>query len=95
VAERIKGQLRVQDKLARVGGDEFAVLVPLIRSRGDLTEIIGRLQAALREPLELEGSVLRSSASFGMAMYPDDGCTREQLLDIADAAMYSSKMAKR
>lgn len=95
VAERIKGQLRAQDKLARVGGDEFAVLVPLIRSRGDLTEIIGRLQAALREPLELEGSVLRSSASFGMAMYPDDGCTREQLLDIADAAMYSSKMAKR
>jgi diguanylate cyclase (GGDEF)-like protein len=95
VAARVKGQLRAQDKLARVGGDEFAVLVPLIRSRADLTDIIERLQAALREPLKLEGSVLRSSASFGIAVYPDDGTTREQLLDIADAAMYSSKMAKR
>lgn len=95
VAQRIKVQLRSQDKLARMGGDEFAVLVPLIRSRGDLAEIIGRLQAALGEPFELEGIVMRASASFGMAAYPEDGSTREQLLDIADAAMYSSKMAKR
>jgi len=94
VAVQIKSQLRSQDKLARVGGDEFAILVPLIRNRADLTDIVSRLQSALAEPLELDGCILRSSASFGIAVYPSDGVTREQLLDVADAAMYSSKMSQ-
>jgi diguanylate cyclase (GGDEF)-like protein len=95
VAQRVKAQLRSQDKLARLGGDEFAVLVPLVRGRADLEEIVARLQASLREPLEVEGSPLPCSASFGVAMYPQDGSTRDELLDIADAAMYSNKLAKR
>jgi diguanylate cyclase (GGDEF)-like protein len=95
VARRIKAQLRSQDKLARLGGDEFAVLVPLVRSRSDLEEIISRLKASLREPIDVEGRTLRSSASFGLAIYPQDGITRDELIDIADAAMYSSKSDKR
>jgi diguanylate cyclase (GGDEF)-like protein len=95
VAQRIKGQLRSQDKLARLGGDEFAVLVPLMRSRNDMQEIVMRLQASLTEPIVLEGSPLQCSASFGVAIYPEDGSTRDELLDIADAAMYSNKIAKK
>ena len=95
VAQRIKAQLRSQDKLARLGGDEFAVLVPLMRSRNDLEEIVVRLEASLDEPIVLEGSPLQCSASFGLAIYPEDGSTRDELLDIADAAMYSVKVGKR
>lgn len=95
VTLRIKGQLRSQDKLARVGGDEFAVLVPRVRGRVDLEEIVIRLQASLCKPIILEGSPLQCSASFGVAMYPQDGNTRDQLLDVADAAMYSAKIMKK
>lgn len=95
VADRVKSQLRMQDKLARLGGDEFAVLVPLIRNDTDLEEIITRLRSSLNEPIVLEGNSLRSSASFGLAIYPEDGTTRDELLDIADAAMYSSKIGTR
>jgi len=95
VARRIKTQLRTQDKLARLGGDEFAVLVPLVRNRSDLQEIIARLQACLQERVVVEGKPLRASASFGLAIYPQDGTTRDELIDVADAAMYSSKLDKR
>ncbi len=95
VARRIKAQLRSQDKLARLGGDEFAILVPLVRNRSDLAEIIARLQASLLEPIVIEGNALHSSASFGLAVYPQDGASREELIDIADAAMYSAKLQKR
>ena len=95
VALRIKSQLRSQDKLARLGGDEFAVLVPLVPNRSDLQEIIVRLQASLREPIVIEGNALPSSASFGLAVYPQDGTTRDELIDIADAAMYAAKFDKR
>ena len=95
VALRIKSQLRSQDKLARLGGDEFAVLVPLVRNHSDLQEIIVRLQASLSDPIVIEGKTLPSSASFGLAVYPQDGTTRDELIDIADAAMYASKFDKR
>lgn len=95
IVERVKSQLRGQDKLARIGGDEFAVVVPLVRHRADLEEIVFRLQSSLHEPIVIEKNVLRSSASFGLAMYPQDGTTRETLLDVADQAMYSAKMNKR
>jgi diguanylate cyclase (GGDEF)-like protein len=95
VARRIKSQLRAQDKLARLGGDEFAVLVPPVRNLSDLLEIQLRLRACMDEPIVVEGTVLRSSASFGLAIYPQDGTTRDELIDRADAAMYCSKLAKR
>jgi diguanylate cyclase (GGDEF)-like protein len=94
LAARIKSQLRSQDKLARLGGDEFAVLVPLLRGREDLNDIIVRLEASLGDSIEVEGRALRCSASFGTAIYPQDATRREQLLEIADAAMYAAKLGK-
>lgn len=94
-AERIRGQLRGQDKLARIGGDEFAVLVPLVHGHHDLEEIMARLEASLRQPLVIEGQPFHASASFGVALYPDDGKTRDALLDVADKKMYSAKSGKR
>ena len=92
---RLKRQLRPHDKLARLGGDEFAALVPAVRSRAEVEEIAQRLEHSFDEPFVLEGLTLTGSASVGIALYPQDGATRDDLLNAADAAMYIVKNAKR
>jgi diguanylate cyclase (GGDEF)-like protein len=94
VALRLKRQLRPHDKLARLGGDEFAALVPLVRSRAEVEEIAQRLERSFDEPFALEELVLTGSASVGIALYPENGATRDELLNVADAAMYAAKNAK-
>ena len=96
VALRLKRQLRPRDKLARLGGDEFAALVPIVRSRAEVEEIAQRLERSFDEPFALEeGLELTGSASVGIALYPEDGANRDDLLNAADAAMYIVKNAKR
>jgi diguanylate cyclase (GGDEF)-like protein len=95
VALRLKRQLRPHDKLARLGGDEFAALVPAVRSRAEVAEIAQRLEHSFDEHFALEGLALTGSASVGFALYPQDGATRDDLLNAADAAMYAVKNAKR
>ena len=93
-ALRMKGQLRPGDMLARMGGDEFGVVVPEVRSRDDLAEIAQRLERSFDEPFAIEGYALSASASLGIAVYPQDGDTRDTLLSAADAAMYVAKHTK-
>jgi diguanylate cyclase (GGDEF)-like protein len=94
VAMRMKRQLRSHDMLARLGGDEFAVLVSMVRSRAVAEEIAHRLELCFDEPFPVEGYVLHGSASVGLAIYPEDGSTRDSLLSASDAAMYVSKHTK-
>jgi diguanylate cyclase (GGDEF)-like protein len=91
----MKHQLRAGDTLARLGGDEFAVLLAQVRNRADVEEIAGRLARSLEEPFAAEGYVVNGSASVGIAVYPEDGTTRESLLRAADATMYVSKHIRR
>jgi diguanylate cyclase (GGDEF)-like protein len=91
VALRMKRQLRGGDLLARLGGDEFAALICAIPSRGGVEEIAHRLERCFDEPFAVEGYVLQGSASVGIALYPEDGATRDSLLSAADAAMYVAK----
>jgi diguanylate cyclase (GGDEF)-like protein len=95
VTERMKSQLRTHDLLARLGGDEFAVLLPMVRNRAGVEEIAQRLEACFDTPLTLEGHTLQGSASFGIALYPEDNATGDGLLSAADAAMYKAKNAKK
>jgi diguanylate cyclase (GGDEF)-like protein len=95
VALRMKRQLRPHDMLARLGGDEFAVLLPKVRSRADVEEIAQRLEHSFDAPLILEGQTLAGAASLGIALYPEDGATKDSLLSVADAAMYAVKHRKR
>jgi diguanylate cyclase (GGDEF)-like protein len=95
VALRMKRQLRNVDMLARLGGDEFAVLLPLVRNRAKVEEIAQRLEHSFDEPFIIEGQTLHGAASVGIALYPKDGATKDDLLSAADAAMYTTKNAKR
>jgi diguanylate cyclase (GGDEF)-like protein len=94
-AQRMKQQLRSHELLARLGGDEFAVLLPKVRNRASVEEIAQRLERCLDEPFALEGLTLQGSASFGIALYPEDSATRDGILSAADAAMYKTKNAKK
>jgi diguanylate cyclase (GGDEF)-like protein len=95
VALRMKRQLRGVDMLARLGGDEFAVLLPRVRNRAKVEEIAQRLDRSFEEPFPIEGLVLHGSASVGIALYPEDGVTKDDLLSAADAAMYVAKKTRR
>ena len=95
VAMRMKRQLRNVDMLARLGGDEFAVLLPLVRNRARVEEIAQRLAHSFEEPFVIEGQTLHGAASIGIALYPEDGATKDDLLSAADAAMYTTKNSKR
>jgi diguanylate cyclase (GGDEF)-like protein len=95
VALRMKRQLRSVDTLARIGGDEFAALVPVVRSRADVEEIALRLERCFDGPIDVEGNILHGSASVGIALYPQDGATKDSLLNAADAAMYLEKHTRR
>ena len=91
VAMRMKRQLRAADMLARIGGDEFAALLPKVHNRTELEEIAIRLERCLDAPFVAEECVVHGSASVGIALYPMDGTTRDSLLSTADAAMYVNK----
>ena len=95
VALRMKRQLRSGDMLARLGGDEFAALVPVVRSRSAAEEVAMRLERCFDAPFAVEGYVLRGAASVGLALYPEDATTIDNLLSAADAAMYVCKNNKR
>jgi diguanylate cyclase (GGDEF)-like protein len=95
VALRMKQQLRSADMLARMGGDEFAVLLPMVRHRTRVEEIALRLEHCFKEPFSVDGKLLQGSASFGYSIYPEDGATKESLLAAADAAMYIAKNIRK
>lgn len=95
VAVRMKRQLRSGDMLARLGGDEFAVLLPKVRNRSEVVEVAYRIERCLDEPFPAEGYVIHGSASVGIAIYPEDGTSKDSLLSAADAAMYVNKHVRR
>jgi diguanylate cyclase (GGDEF)-like protein len=94
-AQRMKLELRGADKLARLGGDEFAAVVAVVHTRADVEVIAERMVHAFDEPFVIEGYVLKGSASFGIAIYPEDGTTKDNLFTTADAAMYVNKHTRR
>jgi len=95
VTQRMKRQLRAADMLARLGGDEFVVLAPDLHSRAAAEEIALRLKRCFNEPFLMEGHTLVGAASIGLALYPEDGVTEDNLLHAADVAMYKVRNAKR
>ena len=81
--------------LARLGGDEFSVLLSTVRTRAVAEDIVDRLNRCFDEPFIIEECTIYGSASVGLALYPDDGTTRDSLLSAADATMYLAKNSKK
>lgn len=95
VSGRMQAQLREGDFLARIGGDEFIALIPNLQDRADAEEIAQRLERCFEEPFSVENLRLLGSASIGLAVYPEDGASKEELQRSADAAMYAHKESKK
>ena len=93
IASRLSSTLRRGDTLARLGGDEFTVLLPDIKLAQD-AELIGtKILAAFEAPVPLSHGDYRVTASIGIALFPRDGGTAEELTRNADVAMYQVKRA--
>ena len=88
---RMRDCLRESDTLARIGGDEFVVLLPHIDDRTDAELVAGRIRAALAQPFAIDGRELSISASIGIGIFPEHGADDVSLMKSADDAMYRAK----
>ncbi|HCI52202.1 MAG TPA: hypothetical protein DE312_02530 [Gallionella sp.] len=94
-ARRIHECLRKSDTVARIGGDEFIVLLPVIETELDACGVAEKIRASLNLPFYLSGEQLSISSSIGIAIYPQHGLDEHALCQHADIAMYQAKNSGR
>jgi diguanylate cyclase (GGDEF)-like protein/PAS domain S-box-containing protein len=90
-AQRMQSCVRQSDTVARIGGDEFVVLLPSLKQHQDAPEVAEKIRHALNLPFELSGHILHISSSIGVALYPAHGDSEKELVKHADIAMYYAK----
>ncbi|MBL4850768.1 MAG: EAL domain-containing protein [Gammaproteobacteria bacterium] len=91
VARRIHNQVRESDTLARIGGDEFAVLLPRCDDVMNLDQVLQNIKRVISEPVIYQSLTSSVTASIGVASYPKDATTRHNLMHFADLAMFEAK----
>ncbi len=91
VAARLRDCLREEDTVARMGGDEFTVVMPGLKTTEDVVKVASKLLDVFHRPMFVGGRDVVISASIGVSVYPEDGSDAEVLLRNADAAMYGAK----
>jgi len=91
ISSRLLGRLRLQDRAARFGGDEFAVLLTDVYTESDVTSVADRVVEELSRPVRLMGREIRIGVSIGIAVDDDGTQTHDDLLRGADVAMYEAK----
>ncbi|CAA7627800.1 Diguanylate cyclase with PAS/PAC sensor [Candidatus Terasakiella magnetica] len=95
IAHRLSEQIRAGDTLARVGGDEFVIILYAPDSAETVSQAAERIISTISQPVNLNGENVRVGCSLGIAMYPQDGIELPNLLRNADAAMYQAKAEGR
>jgi len=91
VAACLTGCLRAEDTAARIGGDEFVVILPGLQSAGDAATVVQKIAALLAAPVHIDGHEMTVAVSVGISLFPFDGRDAAALMKRADAAMYHSK----
>lgn len=95
VPRRLKSCLRESDTIARIGGDEYNILLPHANHEEDIVTIAGKIISTFQQPFMIDNHSLHISTSIGISLYPSDGADAETLLKNADAAMYIAKKQGR
>ncbi|HEX9491910.1 MAG TPA: EAL domain-containing protein, partial [Thermoanaerobaculia bacterium] len=93
VAIRLKTALRQEDSIARMGGDEFTILIANLKTPDDALKIGQKILDVVAQPMRIEGNEVFITTSIGIALFPNDGDTAEALLKNSDHAMYRAKEA--
>ncbi len=91
VSSRMKSVLREVDTIARIGGDEFVILLESIQDIQNISLIVNKILSIVRKPIEISENKLHTTASIGISIYPHDGITISKLMKNADSAMYHAK----
>lgn len=91
IGQRLKDSLRPYDVAGRIGGDEFAIVISHFASDNELAEIAVRLIGSISQRLTVDGFEVSVTASVGIAIYPNDSGSAEDVLGHADTAMYDAK----
>ena len=94
VAERLTRNLRGADTVARIGGDEFVILLESLRAGPDAIALADKIGSAVSMPFALPGGDTTVTVSIGIGLYPEDGRDAEELLKAADVAMYRAKRGR-
>jgi diguanylate cyclase (GGDEF)-like protein len=95
IARRMRAAVSAHDVVARMGGDEFVVVAPLMPDLAAIDTLARRLQIAVRAPIAVDGETVAVTASLGIAVYPADGPDFKALQKHADIALYQAKEAGR
>lgn len=92
---RLKNCIREQDTIARIGGDEFVIMLSDMEEAGDAAVVAQKILESLSSPYQVNGAELHSTPSIGISLYPEDGQDFVMLMKHADAAMYHTKDSGR
>ncbi|MDB5796771.1 MAG: sensory box/GGDEF family protein [Paucimonas sp.] len=91
IAERLSACVRPSDTVGRLGGDEFLIVLSALPDAESAVNTVSKIQAAMQERFDVAGHELATSASIGVAVWPEDGASFDALLQRADLAMYRAK----
>ncbi|WP_285722176.1 diguanylate cyclase domain-containing protein [Geothrix rubra] len=91
VSQKLLAQVRQSDTVSRLGGDEFVILLDNPANEDEVAHVAGRVLTVIQEPMEFRGKAAQIGTSIGIAMFPRDGSTPDELIERADAAMYAAK----
>jgi diguanylate cyclase (GGDEF)-like protein/PAS domain S-box-containing protein len=95
ITGRFVNSIRKQDTIARVGGDEFVIIIWDFHNDSKLNGIIQRMKEMLARPIEINNCICPVGASFGISKCPEDGETSDELMKIADERMYKDKSSRK
>ncbi len=91
VGERLTTLLRAEDTVARIGGDEFVILLPKLKDEQQLVATADKVISELAQPFHIAEQVLQVGVSIGIALYPQHDDNPSNLIKLADDAMYVAK----